>query len=82
MIKWLFIFSGILFASYTKKETISTPDALIFGYYYGFCHGPDCIITYKIEDGVLYEDFLDPYAGGDHTTFDFVALPDSLFLKA
>lgn len=82
MIKWLVISSAILFVSCTKKETMSNPDALIFGYYYGFCQGPDCIITYKIENGVLYEDLSDPYAGGDHETFDFVPLPDSLFQKA
>lgn len=34
---------------------------LIFGHYYGFCHGESCIEVFQLKDNKLYEDTNDNY---------------------
>lgn len=40
-----------------KKDPIvkNNSNYLLFGTYYGFCHGPDCVTLYKLEDAKLYK---------------------------
>ena len=67
-----------LFVGSCGKEDIRIDDGdyLIFGHYYGFCLGEECIETFKLTDSKLYEDTNDNYSGED---FNFVALDQSLF---
>lgn len=69
----------------------------IFGTYYGECIGDDCVQTFKIVDGRIYEDSKDqylktaPYEGEwtelDHSLFEKIAylpneFPTALFDEA
>ena len=49
-------------------------DYLVFGKYYGFCGGENCIEVFKIENGVLYEDSSDVYPAGAPYQGAYVAL--------
>lgn len=68
-------------SSCAKEDSTPSIDTLIFGHFYGKCVGEQCIETYKIEDSRIYEDILDPYAGGDHKNFAFQQMPDNLLLQ-
>lgn len=46
------------------------PDYFIFGHYYGFCQGEQCVELFKLEDGKLYEDTEDQYPAA-RVPFDF-----------
>ncbi|WP_210463680.1 hypothetical protein [Rufibacter roseolus] len=37
------------------------PDYLVFGHFYGFCGGEQCVEIFKIQGGQLYEDTKDQY---------------------
>jgi hypothetical protein len=50
----------LLFTSCDKDLDIGY-DYLIFGSFYGFCHGQDCIRIYKLENGQLFQDHKDEY---------------------
>ena len=70
----------ILFSACSKDDDnadcenpIQNSDTLIFGHFYGECIGEDCIQTYKLSDGQLFEDTLDSYAGSGPS--DFILLP-------
>ena len=51
-------------------------EVLIFGHFYGFCQGEQCIETFKLEGNQLFEDHEDDY---NHVTFDFVIRDQSDF---
>jgi hypothetical protein len=38
-------------------------DSLYFGHFYGECIGEDCMMTFKLSNGQLFEDTIDSYAG-------------------
>lgn len=66
------------------NDTLNSPlnglnqtDYLIFGHYYGFCQGEDCVVTYKLTSNKLYEDTKDPYGGSG--PFNFVLQPGDQF---
>ena len=40
----------------TEEEISEQQEYLIFGHFYGFCVGEDCIQIYKLEDNRLYKD--------------------------
>ncbi len=49
-----------------KKEqaytiVLGAGDSIVFGTYFGYCLGENCVELYKIENGLLYEDGLDNY---------------------
>lgn len=62
----------------TDSINLSDDDYLIFGHYYGFCIGEQCIETFKLTNDKLYEDTNDNYASGP---FNFEALNDETYLK-
>lgn len=43
----------------------SDEDYIVFGTYYGFCHGESCIETFAVQNHTLYEDVNDVYAPAD-----------------
>ncbi len=51
----------------TLKPTVSNPDYLIFGHFYGFCQGERCVEIFRLDDSALQEDTLDKYP--DRTKF-------------
>lgn len=53
---------------------------MLFGHFYGYCQGENCIEIFKIEDGKLYEDISDAYPN-DHEPYqgDFVPLPSDKY---
>jgi len=58
-----------VFISCKKDNTGSTTadkDYIVFGHFYGFCHGEQCIEIFKISAGKLYEDILDHYPGTEN----------------
>ncbi len=63
---------GILFASFlcffscsveNEDDPVEKVDEsyMVFGHFYGFCQGEQCIEIFKIMDGKLYEDTNDHY---------------------
>lgn len=58
--------------------TIDDGDYLIFGHYYGFCQGEQCVETFKLTSDKLYEDSLDLY---DKDEFRFYQLGNAIFEK-
>jgi len=45
----------------TDPDTERT-GAIIFGHFHGMCQGETCVETFKIENGILYEDTNDDYS--------------------
>ncbi len=45
-------------------------ESLVFGHFFGFCQGEECIETFQLSQNTLFEDTLDNYQG----TREFVAL--------
>lgn len=46
---------------------------LIFGEYYGFCTGPECMRYYKVQNNSLYQNTVDTYPQWDGaSTLEFV----------
>jgi hypothetical protein len=43
------------------EKTELEPDYFVFGHFFGFCAGEQCIEIFKVEDGKLYEDNKDTY---------------------
>lgn len=73
----------ILFASSCKKDEalIAEDDYLIFGHFYGFCGGEQCIEIFKLNASQLFEDQSDNYPLANQGFYNgvFNALPDSKF---
>ena len=61
------IFINILNYNCSSDDSIhiDESDYLIFGHFYGMCVGDDCVLTYKLTDGALYEDLNHNYLGTD-----------------
>lgn len=56
---------------------LSGNDYLIFGHFYGFCQGEECVRTFKLTADKLYEDQNDNYMG--HGDSDFAELSQERF---
>jgi hypothetical protein len=58
---------SILISCTEQKENpdFGNTDTLIFGHFYGFCIGEQCIEIYKLTEENLYEDTLDTYPRWD-----------------
>jgi len=64
----LFIISLFLFISCNHQDLnpdFSDADSIIFGHFYGFCAGEQCIEIFKLTDDALYEDISDTYPRWD-----------------
>ena len=53
----------MLIVSCKKKDESpeQTPDYILFGHFYGFCIGEQCVEIFKLTDSNLFEDDLDLY---------------------
>ena len=59
---FLFLFSfTLLTCSSEDKIALNNEDYLIFGHFYGFCVGENCIEIFKLTNNTLYEDSNDNY---------------------
>ncbi len=59
----LFLFAS---CSKSKEEVIqSVPEQMIFGHFYGFCSGEQCIEIFKLDQENLFEDTKDKYPRSD-----------------
>ena len=61
---------------------LSGGDYIVFGRFYGFCGGEQCIEIYKLTATTLSEDSLDMYPLMSNNTTNFVPMPDQKFLLA
>lgn len=65
MLKTLLSYSliTILIISCEKQDESpkQTAEYILFGHFYGFCHGEQCVEIYKLTDSNLFEDELDQY---------------------
>ncbi len=64
----LFIINLFLFVScnhQNENPDFSDIDSIIFGHFYGFCTGEQCIEIFKLTDDALYEDISDNYPRWD-----------------
>jgi len=52
----LMIMIAALFSSCSDEKIAEPAEYLIFGHFYGFCLGEDCIQIYKLENDRLYID--------------------------
>ncbi len=65
--KFISVLCAALFLAFPgcNKDDDANPPAdfeyFLFGHFYGFCHGEQCIEIFKIENGKLYEDTNDIY---------------------
>lgn len=60
---FLFLFIFILLGCSSEDETnLNNDDYLIFGHFYGFCVGENCIEIFKLTNNTLYEDSNDNYS--------------------
>jgi len=66
----------MLFSCKKSDDELKHDDYLIFGHFYGFCVGEECVEMYKITESKLYEDSKDLYS---LDAFDFVELPAEKF---
>ena len=58
----LFLISFILLGCSSEDNTaLNNEDYLIFGHFYGFCIGENCIEIFKLTNDTLYEDSNDNY---------------------
>lgn len=58
----------VLSISCNRKDEDSvkpSPDYIVFGHFYGFCIGEECIEIYKLTNDGLYEDTSDSYPRWD-----------------
>ncbi|MEO9964626.1 MAG: hypothetical protein ABJF11_02485 [Reichenbachiella sp.] len=65
-----------------ETEKAASAEFLIFGHFYGFCSGEECIEIFKLTNDALYEDTNDVYpnTNSDHD-FSFVQLDESVFKR-
>lgn len=66
----------ILVGCKKSKDELKHDDYLIFGHFFGFCFGEECIEMYKITKSKLYEDKEDLYG---QEAFDFIEVPVEKF---
>lgn len=57
----------LVFNSCKDKDIIVPNEYLVFGHFYGFCAGEECIELFKVDNERVYEDALDRYPS--RTTF-------------
>lgn len=65
MKKCIFLFALLIVlcsCSSDNGESTNENDYLIFGHFYGFCFGEECIEIFKLTNTKLYEDTEDSYA--------------------
>ncbi|KAA3439443.1 hypothetical protein [Rufibacter hautae] len=62
-----------------EDALFESPDYLVFGHYYGFCGGENCVEIFKIENMTLFEDTRDRYPGGKPYEGDFVPKSAALY---
>ncbi len=75
------LITSLFFLTSCKKED-SNPgiDYLIFGHFYGFCQGEECIEIFKLDEEKLYEDTNDTYpSADDFYEGDFVELSNERY---
>lgn len=67
-IQLLFIISFLLVASCNKQNeqpNPSTNNYILFGHFYGFCAGEQCVEIFKLHEEELYEDTNDIYPSSE-----------------
>jgi hypothetical protein len=66
LVVMLSIFIMVFASCQDETITISAPDYLVFGHYYGECIGEQCVEIFRLEQDKLYEDKMDayPYSNG------------------
>lgn len=72
----------ILFISCTKQNEVQVQksDYILFGHFYGFCVGEQCIEIFKLTNEELYEDDTDQYPSHEKPyEGNFIKLEDSRF---
>ncbi len=60
--------SLFLILSCTKQDgqaELANAEYIVFGHFYGFCMGEECIEIFKLTEDALYEDTSDNYPGWD-----------------
>ena len=62
----------------SSEEPSSDLPTIIFGHFFSECFGERCLETYMLQGESLFEDTNDSFFRDD---FDFVSLPDSLYLQ-
>lgn len=69
-----------LVASCSKDhdDKINDEDYLIFGHFYGFCIGENCVETFKLTNDAIYEDLNDDYI---NAVFEFELLSNNKFIQ-
>lgn len=78
----LFIIILLGFASCSQEDNQprAETDHMLFGHFYGFCHGEQCIEIFKLTETQLLEDTLDQYPSYEAPyNGDFIALDDAKF---
>ena len=70
------LFTIVLLSCNSDDDTIENQDFLVFGHFYGFCGGENCIETFKLTDTVLFEDTVDDYT---RKSMNFIALDNEKF---
>ena len=61
---------------------INDTNELVFGYFFGFCQGPDCIKTYRLTRTDLFEDVNDVYPPASQSAqmpFDYQLISQEKF---
>lgn len=76
------IFASLLAIGCEKDDEIKASESeyLIFGHFYGYCQGEECIEIYKLENDRLSEDTNDNYPTSTHYyDGNYIELSDSKF---
>ena len=60
---WVILPLLFIFSCEDKKEEKTEINYLIFGHFYGFCSGEECIEIFKLTETKLFEDINDNYPG-------------------
>lgn len=58
---YLVFMMTLVFSCEKNKIEIGNNDYLIFGHFYGFCAGDDCVQTYKLTSTDLFKDYKDRF---------------------
>ena len=77
--KYMIIGLSALLVSFCSKEdglTLNDNDYFVFGHFYGFCIGEDCVKVFKLTKDQLFEDTTDNYLATD---FDFIPMGKEKF---
>lgn len=60
-----------------SAEKLESNDYVMFGHYYGFCMGEQCVETYMLRDSKLYENQEAVYGGAEGA--EYVQLSSALY---